>query len=168
MGVIILALQTTLMELGKTPLYKVDRLQQPDEIERRLTAAYQACCDIGVALTKANMALALGLSSETLNDWIAGKYKGRDGVTMSYADQVDNESEQKAIMAVASALKKWVIVSQSMLEIGSQINKTPAGSIFLLKAVHHLVEIEQDKTDKQLNLDTVLSLYTAYLKSNKQ
>lgn len=162
-----MALQSILMELGNIPLYKIDKLQQPDEIERRLTAAYHACCDIGVALTKANMALALGLSMDTLNDWIAGKYNSSNGI-VKYVDSAKDEAEEKAIMAVNATLKKWVIVSQSMLEIGSQINKTPAGSIFLLKAVHHLVEIEQDKTDKQLNLDTVLSLYTAYLKSNKQ
>lgn len=159
-------MQSTLMELGKLPIYKVDRLQQPDEIERRLTEAYYACCDIGVALTKANMALALGLSMDTLNDWIAGKYNSSDGMA-KYVDAAKDEAEKKAIIAANEALKKWVIVSQSMLEIGSQINKTPAGSIFLLKAVHHLVEIEQDKGNNQLNFDSLLSLVDAYTKAHK-
>lgn len=160
------ALQLTLMELGNPSVNKLSWIDRPAEIERRLMAALDACCTKGVAISKANMALALGISAQTLNDWIDGGYNSRDGKAR-YVDSAKDEAEKESITTVNLSLKKWVLVSQSMMEADAQLSRNPGGPIFLLKTIHHLLEVEQEKQVVSLNLDSLLAKVDQFTKAHK-
>ena len=123
-----------------TSIKRLPLREQPAEAERRLSAAYAFRVATETLLTVSDMAVVLGIDSDTVVAWMKGR--SQNGVEL-----VGNGSKEDkaAILERKRVLKKWWELGASWGFQVSQVAKNAASALFGLKAVYRFREYEDPK-----------------------
>lgn len=123
-----------------TSIKRLPLREQAAEADRRLSAAYAFRVEAETLLTVSDMAVVLGIDSDTVVAWMKGR--SQNGVEL-----VGNGSDEDkaAIQERAKVLKKWWELGASWGFQVAQSTKNAGAALFGLKAVYRFREYEDPK-----------------------